>query len=104
MSDDEEPTSKLSALGENLQRKGKNAYYYAHSHGANGPAWDGKEEPRLLSVSDAPLPPTEQIRKKVATPIDSYGWSDGKKTVKILVDFENAMEIADDDISLVSYI
>jgi hypothetical protein len=45
---------------------------------------------------------TEQVRKKVATPIDSYGWSDGKKTVKILVDFENALDIPDEDISLVS--
>jgi hypothetical protein len=101
-SEDEETANNLSALGENLQRKGKNAYYYAHSHGANGPAWDGKEEPRLLSVSEAPALPTEQIRKKVATPIDSYGWLDNKKTVKILVDFENAIDIPDEDFSLVS--
>jgi hypothetical protein len=98
---EESESAKLSALKENLQRKGKNAYYYAHSHGANGPEWDGKEEPRLLSVSQTTVS-TEQVRKKVATPIDSYGWSDGKKTVKILVDFENALDIPDEDISLVS--
>ena len=40
----------VSALAENIARKGKNAYYYAHSHGASGPIWDGKEEPRLLKV------------------------------------------------------
>lgn len=97
-----EETATLSALKENLQRKGKNAYYYAHSHGANGPAWDGKEEPRLLSVSEAPALPAELVRRKVATPIDSYGWSDGKKTVKILVDFDNASDIPEEDISLVS--
>jgi hypothetical protein len=45
----------------------------------------GKEEPRLLSVSEAPALPIEQIRKKVATPIDSYGWLD------------NAMDIPDEE-------
>lgn len=25
------------------------SYYYAHGMNVNGPAWDGKEEPRLLS-------------------------------------------------------
>ena len=76
--EDEEKTSDMSALHENLKRKGKNAYYYAHSHGANGPEWDGKEEPRLLSVSEVKTA-SDQTRKKVATPIESYGWSDGKK-------------------------
>mmetsp|Transcript_17252 Transcript_17252/g.28846 ORF Transcript_17252/g.28846 Transcript_17252/m.28846 type:complete len:163 (-) Transcript_17252:224-712(-) len=104
MSDEvvEESATNLSALKENLQRKGKNAYYYAHSHGADGPEWDGKEEPRLLSVSETTKPPEDQIRKKVATPIDSYGWSDGKKTVKILVDFENAIDLPDEHISLIT--
>lgn len=86
-----------------MQRKGKNAYYYAHSHGANGPAWDGKEEPRKLSSSEAPPLPSEHTvpKKKAAKSIDSYGWSDGKKTVKILVDFDNAIDIPDEDIVLV---
>lgn len=38
-----------SALRDNIARKGKNAYYFAHAHKANGPVWDGKEEPKLLS-------------------------------------------------------
>jgi hypothetical protein len=37
-----------SALQDNLERKGKNAYYFAHAHRANGPEWDGKPEPKLL--------------------------------------------------------
>lgn len=32
----------VSALRDNIATKGKNAYYYAHSHKADGPAWDGK--------------------------------------------------------------
>lgn len=32
------------------------SYYYAHSKTATGPAWDGKEEPRLLSVEARPTP------------------------------------------------
>lgn len=34
--------ANLSALRENIARRGKNAYYYAHSHKADGPAWDGR--------------------------------------------------------------
>mmetsp|Transcript_5889 Transcript_5889/g.14756 ORF Transcript_5889/g.14756 Transcript_5889/m.14756 type:complete len:231 (+) Transcript_5889:94-786(+) len=44
-----------SALAENISRKGKNAYYYAHAHKATGPKWDGKIEPRLLSTSSSNL-------------------------------------------------
>lgn len=40
-----------SALAENISKKGKNAYYYAHAHKATGPKWDGKIEPRLLTSS-----------------------------------------------------
>ena len=40
--------SSVSALRDNIATKGKNAYYYAHSHRADGPAWDGKPgEPGL---------------------------------------------------------
>ncbi|KAL7529370.1 hypothetical protein ACHAWF_002955 [Thalassiosira exigua] len=42
-----------SALADNIARKGKNAYYYAHAHRATGPQWDGKIEPRLLGTSSS---------------------------------------------------
>lgn len=53
MSSEEIPTDTApkSALQDNIDRLGKNAYYFAHSHKANGPKWDGKIEPRLLSSS-----------------------------------------------------
>ena len=43
------PTIPDSFEGQ-YRKKGKNAYYYAHVHGANGPVWDGKEEPRLCAA------------------------------------------------------
>ncbi|KAL3792619.1 hypothetical protein ACHAWO_008780 [Cyclotella atomus] len=47
----EDVNASKSALQDNIDRKGKNAYYFAHRHKANGPKWDGKIEPRLLSSS-----------------------------------------------------
>ena len=48
-----EQSAQSSALRDNIARKGKNAYYFAHAHKANGPVWDGKEEPKLLSKTAA---------------------------------------------------
>jgi hypothetical protein len=44
---------RRSALQDNIARKGKNAYYFAHAHKATGPAWDGNAKPRLLSTSSS---------------------------------------------------
>lgn len=87
----------LSALRENIEKKGTNSYYYAHGKKIEGPQWDGKEEPRLLSVSEGPL-----IPKINYIEFASFSWLDDNKSVKIFVDFENAPEIPDSDISLVS--
>jgi len=38
-----------NALRDSIDKKGKNSYYFAHAHRANGPKWDGKPQPRLLS-------------------------------------------------------
>ena len=43
--------SSVSALRDNIATKGKNAYYYAHSHKADGPAWDGK--PGKMNVDES---------------------------------------------------
>lgn len=39
------------------------SYYYAHGHHANGPEWDGKEEPRLLSTTpiEVKVDPIDEI-------------------------------------------
>jgi hypothetical protein len=88
---------KESALRENISRKGVNSYYYAHGTKIDGPVWDGKEEPRLLEKSDTFVAPLV-----LADVFESYSWLDEKKHVKIYVDFNNAFEVDDACVSLVS--
>ena len=78
---------------------GSNAYYYAHGATANGPQWDGKEEPRLLEVTSLAEVVAVQRRMEALT---EYAWMDADANVKILLDFENADRIEDSNISLVS--
>ena len=85
-----------SALRENISKKGKNAYYYAHGNTPTGPAWDGREEPRLLAVSAEIT-----VTKPLASQFDSFSWLDETKSVKVYIDFENAHEVEDENISLV---
>jgi hypothetical protein len=92
--------AKQSALQENINRKGANSYYYAHGKKIEGPAWDGREEPRLLSCSPAASARVET--KVIVNTLDSFSWLDETKTVKVYVDFENASAIDDADITLVS--
>lgn len=89
--------SELSALEENISKKGNNSYYYAHGKKIEGPVWDGKEEPRLLTTATLPSSTKASIKS-----LDSFSWIDEKKSVKIYVDFENANEIEDEDINLVT--
>jgi len=86
-----------SALRENISKKGKNAYYYAHGNTPTGPAWDGREEPRLLAVSAEIT-----VTKPLASQFESFSWLDETKSVKVYIDFENAHEVEDENISLVS--
>lgn len=55
--------SRQSALAANIEEKGKNAYYFAHAHKANGPAWDGKAEPKLLSLDKLSVDEKKQTKK-----------------------------------------
>eukprot|EP00286_Rhodomonas_abbreviata_P025380 CAMPEP_0181297342 /NCGR_PEP_ID=MMETSP1101-20121128/5187_1 /TAXON_ID=46948 /ORGANISM="Rhodomonas abbreviata, Strain Caron Lab Isolate" /LENGTH=146 /DNA_ID=CAMNT_0023402269 /DNA_START=49 /DNA_END=486 /DNA_ORIENTATION=+ len=91
-------TKDQSALHDNIKSKGSNAYYYAHGNTANGPIWDGNEQPRLLETTDTPV----AVSKPLAVSFDSFSWSDETKSVKVYIDWENANEISDEDISLVS--
>jgi len=90
---------KVSALQENISRKGNNSYYYAHGAKIDGPAWDGKEEPRLLKSSVI----SSESTKKMVSAFESFSWLDGSKSVKIFIDFESASSVDDDKITLVFY-
>lgn len=53
--EEEEDEEQISALDENMVKKGENSYYYAHQH---------------RKVNDE------------KTIVSSYGWSDSKKTIR----------------------
>jgi hypothetical protein len=103
--DNEEPSS---ALQDNIARKGKNAYYFAHAHKATGPKWDGKAEPKLLNKSATS---TEELMKEsmkkapsfhyAKSNITSYAFLNEEKVVKLYITMEAVGEkCTDDDIQL----
>lgn len=93
-----------SALADNIARKGKNAYYFAHAHKATGPKWDGKAEPRLLQKEAL----QEKFRQSVNSSFDytnsnitTYAFLDEPKKVKLYVELEGVGEkCGEDDIRL----
>ena len=93
-----------SALADNIARKGKNAYYFAHAHKADGPNWDGKAEPRLLQKEAL----QENYRQSVNSSFDyaksnitTYAFLDEPTKVKLYVELEGVGEkCADDDVRL----
>lgn len=98
----------VSALRENIERKGTNSYYYAHGHKANGPKWDGNEAPRLLEksaitedVTRSPLSVGKAVAPgTVVVGLDTYAWLDEKKNIKVYVDFDAADTLPDEDVSV----
>jgi hypothetical protein len=114
--DDEAPLP-TSALQDNIARKGKNAYYFAHAHKANGPEWDGKAEPRLLkkhssnnchdSSNNYDQKADAHSFKKAPSfsyhksNITSYAFMNEEKVVKLYITMEEIGEkCTPDDISL----
>jgi hypothetical protein len=95
---------QISALQDNIERKGKNAYYYTHSHKATGPAWDGKQEPRLLARETSNL---GHRMSKLSTfdyhksNITTYAFLDDGMKVKLYIDMVGVGEkCTDEDVSL----
>ena len=70
----------------------------AHGAKIDGPTWDGKEEPRLIAKSSLQM---SETTKKLVTVFDSFSWLDGTKTIKVFIDFNNAAEVPDENISFV---
>lgn len=105
--------SNKSALQDNIERKGQNAYYFAHAHKATGPKWDGKPEPRLLSRLESSDDGTSSSSMVVTghrkphsfdyakSNITSYAFLDGDKSVKLYIELEGVGEkCTEDDICL----
>lgn len=100
-----EEDMRKSALQDNLERKGKNAYYFAHAHKATGPAWDGKVEPQLISRHAT----TEGHKLSVISSsfdysksnITTYSFLDDWGKVKLYLDFDFVGEkCTDEDVTL----
>lgn len=88
---EEETATELSALRDNIARKGNNSYYYAHGHKVDGPVWDGNAEPRLLSVDNT----SQESKPKASVAISEYSWLDEKNCVKIYVEWPGADSLDD---------
>lgn len=85
--------SSKSALQDNLDRKGKNAYYFAHAHKATGPKWDGKEQPKLLkreSTGGASVASSSFDYSK--STITTYAFLDDGPKVKLYVNLDKVGE------------
>mmetsp|Transcript_3093 Transcript_3093/g.4500 ORF Transcript_3093/g.4500 Transcript_3093/m.4500 type:complete len:185 (-) Transcript_3093:114-668(-) len=111
---EEAQNTNTSALRDNIERKGKNAYYYAHGHKVNGPKWDGKPEPKLLSKEEfvdttssannnsAVL--SDVARRSLAfdskSTITSYAFCDEEAKVKIYVNLPSVGENDGVDVQL----
>jgi len=106
-----------SALQDNIEKKGKNAYYFAHAHKANGPQWDGKPEPKLLSKQSTTSSTasssnsTEEIQSKSVissfdyhkSNITSYAFCNNERTVKLYLELKGVGDkCTDQDIVLQS--
>lgn len=118
-----EENENLSALRENIEKKGKNSYYYAHSNPINAPQWDGKEAPRLLSrgnqvftnsdgseagsgpqVDNATISSIDLVTKfqelNKIEQITKYSFSDGKSKVSVYIEIEGCKDYEEDRFQL----
>lgn len=100
----EQQQESKSALQDNLERKGQNAYYFAHAHKATGPAWDGKVEPKLLArhlSTDGHRVSQNSSFDYTKSNITTYSFLDYGAKVKLYLDMANVGEkCSDDDVTL----
>jgi hypothetical protein len=94
-----------SALQDNIQRKGNNAYYFAHANKPTGPVWDGKAEPRLLETKVSTVSNTARASTPCSfdfkSNITSYAFSDEGKAVKLYITLEGVGDkCSDEDVTL----
>ena len=95
----------ISALRDNIERKGKNAYYFAHAKTANGPKWDGKIEPKLLSTSSSNISSVSsasmsKLSLMAKSNITNYAFLDDGAKVKIYVNLPGVGNCDDENITI----
>lgn len=102
-----QPEEDLSALRDNIERKGKNAYYFAHAKTANGPKWDGKIEPKLLSTSStsnvssvSSSASMSKLSLMAKSNITNYAFLDDGAKVKIYVNLPGVGNCDDENITI----
>ena len=89
-------TESLNALQDNIKRKGKNAYYYAHGDKRSEvdcPVYDSLPL-RLESTAD----PSSSSGSEFVKPIKSYSWSDGKQSVCLYIPLDDLQDLQESDI------
>ncbi len=98
----EEEKEERSALRDNIERKGKNAYYFAHAKTANGPKWDGKVEPKLLTTSSSVSSSASMSKLSLMAKsnITNYAFLDDGTKVKIYVNLPGVGDCEDDKITI----
>jgi len=98
----EEEKEERSALRDNIERKGKNAYYFAHANTANGPKWDGKIEPKLLKTSSSVSSSASMSKLSLMAKsnITNYAFLDDGTKVKIYVNLPGVGQCEDDKITI----
>mmetsp|Transcript_10170 Transcript_10170/g.14384 ORF Transcript_10170/g.14384 Transcript_10170/m.14384 type:complete len:158 (+) Transcript_10170:83-556(+) len=82
----------MSALRDNVEKKGKNSYYYAHEKVIDGPKWDGNREPRLLyrTASNSPTPVHKSLN--ASNHLKNYSWSDDISKATVYISLEETEE------------
>lgn len=98
---DVDDANNKSALQDNIERKGKHAYYFAHAHKSTGPKWDGKPEPKLLSRQESQHETKKPAFDYSKSNIFKYAFLDEQKSVKLYIDLEGVGDkCTDEDITL----
>ncbi|CAB9497041.1 expressed unknown protein [Seminavis robusta] len=105
MTDPAAEEKDTSALRDNINKKGSNAYYFAHANTASGPDWDGKLEPKLLATTSSSVSDSQNRRHSSfdvsKSNITSYAFCDEGATVKLYITMEGVGEkCTEEDITL----
>mmetsp|Transcript_26356 Transcript_26356/g.39510 ORF Transcript_26356/g.39510 Transcript_26356/m.39510 type:complete len:221 (-) Transcript_26356:1457-2119(-) len=94
-----------SALQDNIESKGKNAYYFAHAHKANGPKWDGRPQPRLLvKHSDSQVSSSSLSASETGEAAEAVAAASGESLIKSLKESKSSFDFSKSNITKYAFI